>query len=715
MMDRVLHKNMKISIVIPTKDREGDLCACLGSILRQTKTPLEVILIDDGNVPHGLVSGIQKAFQEKEIPFIYQKKEKPGLAESKNLGAKIACGDVVVFLDDDVVLGGDYIEKLEQIWNACAADTNIAGVAGVASDSRKIGALENAWNRVFLASDEESGWKILPWGYQTWSEGVLEKEEAMWIPGYNSSFRKSIFERYQFCAMQDGRTALEDIELCWNLSKKGFKFVMAPELRLEHHQSVLGREKGYRSGCKEGYNRCVIYGWHAEKTLGNKLRFMWASIGWILRHAVAIGLEPKRIGYHGGYGAGLCAGFVTYAVKGKRKDKECVLQHKEKNQKGMRILYVITKAVRGGAQNYVLDLAKSADERGYEVTVAAGGEGWLLEEARKAGMRTKIFSHLRRTWNPLRMLMLLMEFRRYSDAEKFDVIHLNSSNTFFCAASVNRRDVEVIATIHGWSILSAGWRKGAVLKAIFRACMKYLLQKMDACIYVCAADQKIGHEVGIFPKYGDRVVYLGSKPLEVLERKEARELLERHMSKKVTGKIIGTIARLDYPKNLDLLIEAGQIMKQDHCVFVILGYGPLKKRLLEKAAALQLTEKVYVFDSIEQAVTAINGFDLFVLTSLYEGLPYTVIEAGQMGLPVVATAVGGVPEIIKNNETGILVDTMDAPALAEGIRRLLRSTEERERFGKSLQGLVKDVFTLDRMARETFALYEEVRGGQNKT
>lgn len=304
---------MNLSIVIPTKDREKSLFRCIKYIENQTIFPIEVLVIDDGELKENIKAKIQNLLTKKNINFKYIKKDTPGLAESKNLGVEKASGSIILFLDDDVVLEKDYIENLVKVWEKNRGDKKLAGISGMPTNAKKRLLLEKIFNRIFLLHSLEP-WSILPWGFQTWDYDLKREEKVDWTPCGFTSFRKKIFDRYQFKPLQPGRTALEDIEFCWQLKKDNYYFIINPSLKLIHYELLTGREKSFISGYKEGYNRCLIFNLHAEKKFKNYLCFYIACLGWIIRQWLAIFVEPKLALNHFLYGFGLIKGNFDFFI-----------------------------------------------------------------------------------------------------------------------------------------------------------------------------------------------------------------------------------------------------------------------------------------------------------------------------------------------------------------------------------------------------------------
>ncbi len=287
------------SIVIPTRNRENDLRNCINSICKQSYKPLEVLVIDDGNMLETYIKKINNELTEKGIIFKYFKKDKPGQSESKNLGAKNSKGQVILFLDDDVILEDKYIENILKIWEEKWNDEKLAGVSGVSINSKKKSTLKKIFDRIFFLYSSKT-WSILPWGFQTWDFHINKDEKSDWMPAGMCSFRKEIFENYNYKQFQSNRTSLEDVELCWQIKDKGYYFIVTPSAKLFHNESPAGREKIFYTGLKEIINRRAIFKMHSEKTFKNYFGFYMANTGCILA-AFLGGHFKKGLGMLKGY------------------------------------------------------------------------------------------------------------------------------------------------------------------------------------------------------------------------------------------------------------------------------------------------------------------------------------------------------------------------------------------------------------------------------
>lgn len=169
------------------------------------------------------------------------------------------------------------------------------------------------------------------------------------------------------------------------------------------------------------------------------------------------------------------------------------------------------------------------------------------------------------------------------------------------------------------------------------------------------------------------------------------------------GLVIGAVSRLDPVKGVSVLVEA--LAQVDEVYLAVIGDGPERAPLASLAGSLGVANRIRWTGHRRDVSHCLPAFDLFVQPSLHEGLPNAVLEAMAAGLPVVATAVGGTPEVVVDGVTGILVPPRDPDALAEAIACLLRDPDLRCKMGQMGQERVAQSFTVERMVEQTERLY----------
>ena len=174
--------------------------------------------------------------------------------------------------------------------------------------------------------------------------------------------------------------------------------------------------------------------------------------------------------------------------------------------------------------------------------------------------------------------------------------------------------------------------------------------------------------------------------------------------------IVGNVAALVPHKGQRYLIDAAHLVIRDipDARFVIVGQGELESELQKQIRRCKLERHVLLTGFRSDVMSLHKGFDLFVMSSLTEGLGTSILDAMASSRPVVATRTGGIPEVVADEKTGLLVPPRDPGALAQAIVRLLRDESLRLRMGQTGLARVKSKFSASRMIQETFDVYERL-------
>jgi glycosyltransferase involved in cell wall biosynthesis len=177
---------------------------------------------------------------------------------------------------------------------------------------------------------------------------------------------------------------------------------------------------------------------------------------------------------------------------------------------------------------------------------------------------------------------------------------------------------------------------------------------------------------------------------------------------------IGTVGNLRPVKNQILLLQAAHQVCATHpqVRVIIIGDGPLREQLACTAEALGIQKQVRFLGARADIPELLNALDIFVLPSLSEGLPMSVLEAMACGLPVVATRVGGLPEVVVHEHTGLLVASQDAQQLAAALNRLVQQEDTRLSLGRQGRTRVMKHFSVQRMVSTYESLYHSLLHGQ---
>lgn len=378
----------------------------------------------------------------------------------------------------------------------------------------------------------------------------------------------------------------------------------------------------------------------------------------------------------------------------------------EKSQGKTKVLYIITKSNFGGAQKYVYDLATSLPKDKFEAMVALGGDGILISKLHTAGIRTIPIPSLARDVNPLGDFKTFFALLDIIRSEKPDVVHLNSSKIGIMGGITARIACvpKIVFTAHGWAFNENRSLLSRFVIKILSWITVLLAHKTIAVSDAIARDMR-------WLGASRRMVTIknGTHEIDLLPREQAREFLNSISTHKIPADstVLGTIAELHPSKGLSYAIGACSIISKEYpdLHYVILGGGQEHEYLQTLIDTLNLTERVHLLGFVDNAAKYLKAFDCFVLPSLTEALGLVLLEAGLAGIPVVATNVGGIPEVIDDQRTGVLVPPKNSKALALALLQILEPSTDRGGLGHALRHKVLESFSFKMTLSRTIDLY----------
>ncbi len=386
--------------------------------------------------------------------------------------------------------------------------------------------------------------------------------------------------------------------------------------------------------------------------------------------------------------------------------------NQETAQKRIKVLFVVTKSNLGGAQKYVYDLATSLSKDAFEPVVLCGAAqgstaaGQLIDMLNHASIRTIFIPEMGRDISLSGDVRLLLKLRQIMRTECPDAVHLNSSKAGGLGALAARLGgvKKIIFTSHGLAYDEP--RSSLARAAIFTVSwLTFALSHIVICISKDNADR-----VRRLPFCSKKVrlIHNGIRQPDMLERADARRKLNElaaPIAQDVTW--IGTISELVPNKGLSYAIRACQELKRSgsRFVFLIIGSGDLQVPLQRLIDRYGLADNVRLLGYVPHAARLLKAFDIFTLTSRKEGLPYVLLEAGYANLPVVATDIPGIRDIIDNGVSGALCSHRDPELAADSLQELIHDPSLRSTFGSALHDTVASRFSFERMVRETTELY----------
>jgi len=381
----------------------------------------------------------------------------------------------------------------------------------------------------------------------------------------------------------------------------------------------------------------------------------------------------------------------------------------------VRVLRVIARLNVGGPALHVTYLARGLAERGYETTLVAGdvarGEASMSFVAEQAGVEIVTLPGLSRELSPVRDALAAFRLARLIRKLRPDVVHTHTAK----AGAVGRtaallawpRRPVVVHTFHG-HVLRGYFGTGGTL--VFRAIETLLARASDRLIAVSPEVRDELVALHVAPRERFSVVRLGIElePRVHFEGDPA-EVRRRHGIPE--GKfVVGWFGRMTAVKRTDDLLTmlAGVRERGVDALLLLVGDGDDRERLEQRAHDLGLARSCLFLGYQEDVAPWYAICDAVVLTSASEGTPVTIIEALAAGRPVVATKVGGVPDVVDEGETGFLVRPHDTHALAERLEILAGDPVRRRAMGDLGRARMLERYAVERLVDDVDALYREL-------
>jgi glycosyltransferase involved in cell wall biosynthesis len=374
----------------------------------------------------------------------------------------------------------------------------------------------------------------------------------------------------------------------------------------------------------------------------------------------------------------------------------------------MRIVNVITRLNIGGASSPVISLAAGLRKRGHESILVTGvpepSEGSMEGEAQAAGAPLIRIPELRRNINPARDLKAFIKLIQVFQNFRPDVVatHMSKAGALGRLAA-KLTGVPVIAhTYHGqgFEVFTQRWKEKIVLL------LERALARIGTVNIVVSEKQKADFmRLSIGKAQKLRVIRYGLDLHPYLNADPQSRTFRIEMGLPDSVKLIGVVGRLVAIKGHEVFLHATARLAQTYPTahFLVVGDGERRNDLQSLALALGVGERVHFLGWRRDIPTILAGLDVVVLPTIldFEGTPLAVIEALACAKPVVATCVGGVPELVRDGETGLLVPPRDPEALANAMARLLDDAFMGQQLGASGRALVCKVHERERMVDET--------------
>ena len=378
----------------------------------------------------------------------------------------------------------------------------------------------------------------------------------------------------------------------------------------------------------------------------------------------------------------------------------------------LRVLHIITRLDKGGSAENTFLTVTGLDKTSYDVTLMSGPVEEPIQDRRKQigkyGIKHVFIPELVRNISLVNDLKTIIKIYRILRKEKFDIVHTHTSKAGLLgrlAAKLARIPI-IIHTPHGHVFFG--------YFGPFRSKMFIFLEKLasritDKIIALTNREKEDYKSFGVIDEDKSVVIYSGIE----LNKFKDFSLSEKQNFKKELGipensLIIGTVGRLVPVKGPEFLIEAAKhiISKYPDTFFMFTGDGYLRQDLEKKAFGLGLKDNIIFLGWRDDAVKIFSIYDVFVLPSLNEGMGRVLVEAMALGKPIVASNIGGIPDLVTHGKNGFLVPPKNPEQFAKHIQILIEDKEKREKMGLEGKEIAMN-FRAENMVKKIDKLYKE--------
>jgi glycosyltransferase involved in cell wall biosynthesis len=364
----------------------------------------------------------------------------------------------------------------------------------------------------------------------------------------------------------------------------------------------------------------------------------------------------------------------------------------------IKILFIITGLKLGGAEILLLNLVKNINREIFDCSVLyLKGKPDIEEEFQT--LQINVFNNsIYSIFNPLKYLDIYNKIKE----NNIEIIHSHLIQSNLLARIIGR--IAGVRSIINSEHNTSNWKSNNfILFNIY----KYTLRYVD--IIHCISNSVKEHMLRVINDRSDkiRLIYNG---VEVEKFKSKQVGVKKTLSLEKSFPIIGSISRFDKRKGIEYLIKATKLLKTKYVnvKLVLIGDGEEKRMLLNLIKKLEIEEQVLIIGKTIEVEKYLSVFDVFVLPSLQEGLSIAIIEAMASRIPVVASNVDGIPEVISHNHDGILVNPKDETEIFQAVTNLLEDEKLKDALVNNAYGKVVSKFNIKKIVREFELLYVEL-------
>jgi len=371
----------------------------------------------------------------------------------------------------------------------------------------------------------------------------------------------------------------------------------------------------------------------------------------------------------------------------------------------------VLEATEGGTKQYLMDVCLGLPPERFRQTALVSWQrdpAFILDADRLAegGVMVR-FVPMRREISPLADLRAFRWLRAFFARHEFDIIHCHSSKAGFLGRWAAKKAGSSAALAYSPHAFAFQMAVGASRRCLYRRLERWAGRWTDLLIASCESERALAVDGSIIPP--DRTVVVPTG-IDVSRFASDAGQFREQLGVPPGHRLIGAVGAVVPQKGHTYLVDAARMVlaQMPDTTFVVAGEGPLRAELTARAQSAGLGRRMTFVGHREDIPGLLAALDLFVLPSLWEGLPYALLEAMAAGVPVVATEIPGVVDLVRAGETGWLAPPADAASLAEAILRALGEPEECAQMAARARELVATEHTREKMLAALAEVYERL-------
>lgn len=503
---------------------------------------------------------------------------------------------------------------------------------------------------------------------------------------------------------------MDDIDFTFRASKK-YPLAIDPKVKGYHRGGMVALYNMRGDHERRVSGEWYFFGKNIEKTLPNILFFAWRLLGSLLV-SLAVSLRHNTVDPIRGFLTGMENGTILYRRFSRRttNNKKGPSSKELDRETPIRVLQIITRLIPGGAADITLNLCRGLKEKGLQVELAGLLDPKMAETVRKTGIPLHHIPEFRREVSPLYDSWALLRLYRLINRGGYQIVHTHTSKAGILgrlAARLAHTPV-ILHTPHG-SIFHPTFFSPSKQR-FFTLIERLATPWTDRLVPYSQSEVRDYLNCRIAPPKKYSVVpaafdldRFNPQKVNIAEKKRELGLPEDSF-------VIGMIARLSPEKGHSAALEAFQKVHKEipNALLLMVGDGELREEIYQRVTRMGLENRVIMTGYRGDIPEITPILDVSFVPSLWDCSPRSILEAMVCMVPVIATAVGGIPEIITNEETGLLAPSEDTEAMAQCILRLYRDKGLRKRLSARAAEEVQELFGPSQTIERMIQLYWEL-------